>query len=236
MPLNMKLEDCVCACCGHRQKVETGKYKMSEYEFLDLQEYYDFKFVGVNVCASCGYASEKISDPASAKVKKLVASANYQDVLNCKYLDNFKDLPFDEYEQFKNGDADALALVWEEEGKTGIEYAKLQSWIYELKSSMRNICYENVADIGDKNFADKYWDLIHILSEQMHASLQKCLMAVSGTNISNPYEAIFVAENLTRAGDYDSARKLVGNLNSSFEVDEELQKYIEEFLTKVEKI
>ena len=236
MPLNMKLDEYVCPCCGSKQKVEIAKYQMSKSESLELQEYFDFKFVNVNVCENCGYASSKTTDSVSSKVKKLIASKSYKSVLNCDYLENFKDLPFDEYEQFKNSDADALSLIWETEGKLGLEYAKLQSWIYEMKTAMRKTCYENVADIGDEKFKEKYWDLIHILSEQMHASREKCLKALSQVEISNPYEAIFTAECLTRNNDYDLAKKLIEQVKSSFELEEDLKKYIEQFLIKVEII
>ena len=179
MPLNMKLDEFVCPCCGYKHKVEIGKYQMSKSNTLDLQEYFDFKFVNVNVCDKCGYASIKTTDSVSSEIKNLVNSKSYKSVLNCDYLEKFKDLPFDEYEQFKNGDADALSLIFEAEGKLGIEYAKLQCWIYEMKSSMRNICYENVADIGEEKYKDSYWELIHILSEQMKTCMDKCLKSLS---------------------------------------------------------
>lgn len=236
MSLNMKLDEFVCPCCGRKQKVEIGKYQMSQLEFLDLQEYFDFKFVNLIVCDNCGYASTNTTDSVSSEIKKLITSKSYKTVLNCNYLEKFKDLPFDEYEQFKNGDAEALSLIWEKEGKLGIEYAKLQSWIYEMKTAMRKICYENVADIGDEKFKDSYWQLIHILSEQMHTHMEKCMKALSQVEIKNPYEAIFTAECLTRCNDFNLAKNMIEKVKSSFELDEDLNKYIEQFLTKVEII
>lgn len=232
----MKLIDGACGCCGKQQKFEIADFKISESNLLRLQDYYDFKYVGYNICERCGYVSTHITDEVRENIKNLVSSDGYKRVLNDGFMEGFKDLDFQDYEKFQCGELDALALLFEKTGKYNFEYAKVVSRIYEVKKSIRGVYIENMADMDDEDYDEVCDKLIKRLSEEISNSAMKCMQILSEIEINHPFEAIFVAECCTRVNKYNFAKELIDQVKYNFELDPELQRYVEEFMTKVERI
>jgi hypothetical protein len=237
MARNMKLITGVCACCGAKQTINVAEYTKENNRELSLTEYFDFKFVNTNFCENCGYVNDNITKLIGPHTKSVVASDKYQIAVDDGYMDGYEDVPYQEYEDMAIGEFDALAMLYKAEKNTGLMYAKIQNRIAELKSVLRGEYYETMCDnYDDEEDREKYDAVVQHLTKQIEEADNECIKALKSVKLEYPYEVIFVAECLTRLYKYDKARELIAGVEANFTFDDELNDYIEEFLTEVERI
>lgn len=225
-----------CACCGNEQIIEICDYSPSVEKKLTLSEYFDYIFIGVNVCSSCGYVNDNISELVGKKTKEIVGSEKYKKTLDDGYMDGYKDLPFDEYKKYQGGVLGAFSMLYEAEKINNFKFAKIQNRLYNTICSVRGACFEDRCDSTDGKYDEKYDELIKKLTGEINVINEKCLSALPEPDASNPYEIIFVAECFTRADKYDFARSLIEKVREKYDFDEELEQYIEENLSEIEKL
>lgn len=237
MARNMKLITGKCACCGEKQTINVAEYTENNDKTLNLTEYYDFKFVNVNLCDNCGYVNDDLTKLIGPNTRNIVATEKYQIAVDDGYIDGYEDLPYSEYEEMAIGEYDGLAMLYKAENKCGLTYAKIQNRIAELKSVLRGQYYENMCDsYDDDEERTQYEEVIEHLSKQIKHADEECIKALKSVKLEYPYEVIFVAECLTRLEKFDKARDLIAGVEANFDLDEELREYVDEFLTEVEKI
>lgn len=237
MARNMKLITGKCACCGEKQTINVAEYTENNDKTLNLTEYYDFKFVNVNLCDNCGYVNDDLTKLVGPNTRNVVATEKYQTAVDDGYIDGYEDLPYSEYEEMAIGEYDGLAMLYKAENKCGLTYAKIQNRIAELKSVLRGQYYENMCDsYDDDEERTQYEEVIEHLSKQIKHADEECIKALKSVKLEYPYEVIFVAECLTRLEKFDKARDLIEGVKANFAFDEELKEYVDEFLTEVEKI
>lgn len=236
MSRKMLLTKGKCACCGNEQIVEICDYTPSVEKVLTLSEYFDYIFIGVNVCSVCGYVNDNISELVGKKTKKIVDSEEYRKTLDDGYMNGYKDLPFDEYKKYQGGIFDAFSMIYEAEKINDFKFAKIQNRLYNIKSSVRGACFEDRCDSTDETYNEKYDELIKKLTSEINVINEKCLSALHEPDVNNPYEIIFVAECFTRAEKYDFAKTLIKKVREKYDFDEELEIYIEENLSEIEKL
>lgn len=236
MARNMILSTGKCACCGKQIDYDSVEYKFEGHD-LTLTDYFDFKFIPVNLCENCGYVALDPTKLIGPNTKNVVATEKYQIAVDDGYIDGFEDVPFQEYEDYGIGMYDALAMLYKAENKTGITYAKIQNRIAELKSVLRGQYYENMCDVYDDEEERKVYDkLIDHLTKQIVSADNEAIKALKSVKLEYPFEVIMVAECLTRIDKYEQARELIAGVEANFTFDEELKDYIDEFLTEVERI
>ena len=227
----------ICACCGEKQTINVAEYTENNDKTLNLTEYYDFKFVNVNLCDNCGYVNDDLTKLIGPNTRNIVATEKYQIAVDDGYIDGYEDLPYSEYEEMAIGEYDGLAMLYKAENKCGLTYAKIQNRIAELKSVLRGQYYENMCDsYDDDEERTQYEEVIEHLSKQIKHADEECIKALKSVKLEYPYEVIFVAECLTRLEKFDKARDLIAGVEANFDLDEELREYVDEFLTEVEKI
>lgn len=238
MARNMKLITSNCACCGKKQTINVAEYTENNDKTLNLTEYFDFKFVNINFCENCGYVNGDLSKLVGPNTKSVVATEKYQIAVDDGFMDDFEDLPYEDYyEEMEIGLFDALAMLYKAENKCGLTYAKIQNRISDLKSVLRGKYYETMCDNYDNvEERQEYERGIDYLTKLIKHADDECIKALKNVKLEYPYEVIFVAECLTRLDKYDKARDLIAGVKANFSFNEELDEYIEEFLTEVERV
>ena len=237
MARSMKVVTVKCACCGNKQTIEKVEYTPSQDSELHLMEYMDFKYIPCNVCTNCGYVSKNIDLLLGAKTRQIVASEVYKRIHDYGFIEGYKDLGYNEYLETNIGDLDAMELLYEAEGKSNLTFARLNSRIAEIKTSLRGEYTENMYQLDDDDPEFKlYSKLISNLTEQIDDATKKCYETLIKLDLKGPYEILFAAEVLTRVNAYAKARKLVSNLKKNYTFDGELNRYVNNFLTEVEVI
>ena len=240
MARNMKLITGKCACCGQQQTINVAEYNESRERVLNLTEFFDFKYVNINLCDNCGYVNGDVSKLLGPNTKNVVATEKYQIAVDDGFMDGFEDFyesDYDETAEMQIGMYDALAMLYKAENKCGLTYAKIQNRISELKSVARGTYYENMCDnYDDEEERMEYKRLIEHLTKQIKYADEECLKALKNVKLEYPYEVIFVAECLSKFDKYDKARDLIAGVEANFELNEELREYIDEFLTEVERV
>lgn len=235
MAVNMVLGQGVCACCGKKQTLDINQTKIDEGKVLDILNYFDLKFIRPNICENCGYVAEDLTKLIGTKTKAIVKSKEYQASLDNGFMQGFEDVPYQEYEDYYVGCYDAMSLLYRLENIENFTYAKVLNQIATLKKTLCGVYFENKIDKDSEKWNPIYENLINHLSNQSKNAFEECIRVLKNINLDSPYKVIFAAEILSSVYKYKQARELIESLKD-YTIDEDLQEYIDEFLTEVERV
>lgn len=236
MAINMVLAKCKCACCGKQQTIEINESENVVETEVNLINYLDSKFISLNVCNNCGYVGQDISALLGKSTKAIVKSQDYQFYLDDGYIEGFEEVPYQEYEDFYVGIYDAMSYLLKKEGLENFTYVKVLHQIFSLKKTLCGTYFENKIDKDSEKWNPIYDDLINHLNNQAKNANEECIRVLKNLPLDNPFKVIFLAECLTNSYKYSQARELIESLSKKVKIEDDLQEYIDEFLTEVERV
>lgn len=222
----------VCAVCGHKESIEFDEKPFTME--LDLKNYIKFRSIKLNQCSDCGYVAENLFDSVDDKIKDLVRSERYKNVLDYNFIEPFKELPDREYLDVDINRLEAFSLICKETGNN-LVCARVLGKIADLKNSLAGAYLETKYTKDDDELNDSYDKVFEMLSGQAQSDNEECLNFLRGIKISNSLCKIFVAERLCFGFMYEQGRQIIDKLRQKTTFSKHLSNYIENFLTEVEQ-
>lgn len=228
----MVLKNVFCAVCGQKQSISVDDEPFTSE--LNLENYEKFKRINISRCPSCGYCSENLGDKVSERVKTIVETQSYKNLLDYNYMGNQKDLPDQEYLELNIHELEAYAAV-SKEFNNNLIAARVLAKIADLKYMLANTYIETKYMKDDDDLNADFDEIIESLFNQAQINNEECLNFLKGIKISDSFCKIFVAERLSFGYFYEQAKQIIDKLTKKETFSEDLSKYVENFLTEVEQ-
>ena len=166
----------LCRNCATNQYIDIYDFEVKKK--YDLENYNLFKEIVVTKCTMCNFASENIFDFPAEKVRHIINSPKYQDVISYGYLSESKIQASYIFEQYNPNEYEAYSILCLETGDYEGFARSLNMAIVlkeKLMQKMRDFQNEVYGEMASEQNFEKFYDLMNISIKNNKANLCKVL-------------------------------------------------------------